>query len=474
MESATDSVVNDLKLRLRTRLTISHICISLFLVAFISILTNLLIEKQFSHYIVKQQEKENSRIVGLISQQYHRKENLWNQATIEQIGIEALEQGMIVRVTDNQGNTVWDATLHNNGLCIQMINHMSQNMLSRYPDFQGSYVVNEYPLQQESEVVGGVAIGYYGPYYFSDNDLAFISTLNQVLLIAGVLALVMALIAGILTAKRLSLPITQAVKTAQDMRRGAYKTRPVKPSNIIEIDHLTDTVNDLAAGLGKQELLRKRLTADVAHELRTPLATLQSHIEAMIDGIWAADSDRLKSCHEEILRINRMVGDLETLARYDSENLVLHEESIDFSHLTQEVIRLFEADFTNNGVHLDFHGETVMVLADRDKLKQVAVNLISNALKYTAAGDRVEVMVTREENRGVLTVKDTGAGIAPEDLPHIFERFYRADRSRTRETGGSGIGLAIAKAIVEAHGGQISAESKPGEFTRFMVSLSGP
>ncbi|MGE5543724.1 MAG: sensor histidine kinase [Bacillota bacterium] len=462
-----------MKLKLKTRLSLYYVLLALFMVSLLSVLTNVFLERQFRDYITKQQRARNQEIVNLISQQFDIYENRWNSTTIEDIGINALEQGLIVKVADKAGNTIWDATVHNEGLCAQMIEHMSQNMISRYPNFEGDYVVDEYPLERDSILIGTVKIGYYGPFYFTDNDLAFINTLNKILAIVGLFSLMLALLVGTITARRFSYPISQAVNTAREIGRGRYNSRILNVSNTIEIDELTTTINELAEGLGKQEKLRRRLTTDVAHELRTPLATLQSHIEAMIDGIWEPDTDRLKSCHEETMRISRMVGDLEKLAHYESENLKLNKERFDLAELVRQIVTNFEADFVNKNILVELQGNVTPLTADRDKISQVIVNLLSNALKYTPAGGKIDILVNRDKNQVVLKVKNTGIGIAPEDLPHIFERFYRADQSRNRETGGAGVGLAIVKAIVNAHGGMVSAHSVMNEGTTFTVILPG-
>ena len=154
--------------------------------------------------------------------------------------------------------------------------------------------------------------------------------------------------------ERISNPISKVIETARMIAKGYFGDRLSVKSNTTEISQLTTTINDLADTLEKQETLRKRLTADVAHELRTPLATLQSHMEAMIDGIWKPDSERLKSCHEEILRINRMVGDLEKLAKYESENLILNKTNFDISELASRIIKNFESDFINKDIRINF------------------------------------------------------------------------------------------------------------------------
>ncbi len=305
----------------------------------------------------------------------------------------------------------------------------------------------------------------------TNNDVTFINTLNKLNLAAGVLCMLFALVLGLLMAQRLSMPISRVINTAEMISRGYLTGRIKEKSTTIEICRLIDTINNLAQSLENQETLRKRLTADVAHELRTPLATLRSYLEAMIDGIWEADPARLKSCHEEIMRITRMVGDLEMLAKYDSDNLVLNKVSFDLLELTRHVVGNFESDYLKKGVTINFIGKEKWICADKDKINQVISNILSNALKYTPSGGTVDVTVKEGKDSGEIKIKDNGTGIGEDDLPFIFERFYRADKSRTRLTGGSGIGLAIARSIVEAHKGNIEVRSKLNEGTEFTVIL---
>ncbi|MCX7923730.1 MAG: ATP-binding protein [Clostridia bacterium] len=459
-----------MRLSLRTKLSVSYILVALVCVALISFLTNVFLEKQFRQYVINNQERKNKEFVNLISQQY-RGDDKWENNNIEHIGVSALEQGMIIKVRDISGKMVWDATVHNNGLCKQMIAHMAHNMYSRYPNFDGGYVINTYPLMHDMAKVGSVEIGYYGPFYFNDNDLTFINTLNKLLIGVGAMSLFFALALGAIMARKLSTPISRVINTAQMISKGYFGDRITEKSDTREICQLTETVNGLAETLEKQENLRKRLTADVAHELRTPLATLQSHMEAMIDGIWKPDSERLKSCHEEIVRISRLVGDIEKLSRYESENLILNSTEFDISELVGRIVKNFEGDFIGKGIEVELHTENEQVFADKDKMSQVLVNLISNALKYTPEGGKIEINVKGADDITEIVVKDNGVGISANDLPHIFERFYRADKSRNRMTGGAGIGLTITKAIIEAHKGNITVQSKVNEGTEVVVSL---
>lgn len=191
----------------------------------------------------------------------------------------------------------------------------------------------------------------------------------------------------------------------------------------------------------------------------------------MIDGIWKPDHERLQDCHEEIMRISRMVGELERLARYESEKMILNKTQFDVTDSVKHIIQKFEGDWLGKEVSISFSGESASVYADQDKIGQVISNLLTNALKYTPKGGRVDVSVKNTEHGAEIRVRDDGIGISQEDLPFIFERFYRVDKSRNRQTGGLGIGLAIARAIVEAHQGTIKASSKLNEGTEFTVTI---
>lgn len=448
----------------------SYVFVALISVFLSSVLTNLLLDKHFKEYIMQNQERKNKEIVSLVSRQF-KPENEWNFQAIENICISALEQGMIIKILDSSEMVIWDARLHDNSQCEEMLAHMARNMSSRYPNWKGMYVEKIYPITYGLSEVGSIVIGYYGPFYFNDSDLAFINTINKALTGVGVFSLFLSLILSSMMSKRLTTPISRVIATAQMIAKGYFGDRITEESSTKEIAQLTETINNLAQTLENQEVLRKRLTADVAHELRTPLATLQSHIEAMIDGIWEPSTERLKSCHEEIMRINRMIGDLEKLARFESENLILNKTSFDISELIRHIIRNFENEFLNKDIGIEFIGKEEIVKADKDKISQVIINLLSNAIKYTPQGGKVEVLVKGSHDITEIVVRDTGIGIPPEDLPHIFERFYRADKSRTRMTGGAGIGLTIAKAIVDAHKGKIQVKSKVGKGTELIISL---
>ncbi len=459
-----------MKISLRTKLTLSHVATALICVALISFFSNILLERHFQDYIKANQEKRNKEMVSFFSNNYQRN-GQWDAESIQDIGIYALEQGMIVEVRDLSGNTVWNAMTYNNGWCNQMLSHLTENMYTRYPNWEGKLIQTSYPVFYKGGQVGSVDIDYYGPFYFNDNDLAFISALNRIFISVGIFSLLLAFLFGSIISKKITTPITRVINTARMISKGYFGDRSYERTSTKEISQLTDTINDLAATMETQEKLRKRLTGDVAHELRTPVATLQSHLEAMIDGIWEPSSDRLTSCHEETMRINRMIGDLEKLARYESDNMILNKEKFCLCELIKRIMQNFENEFMQKNIKFNIQCEHNNIFADRDKISQVLVNLISNALKYSKSDGQVSIAVADSETDTTITVSDNGIGISEEDLPYVFERFYRADKSRNRMTGGSGIGLTIAKAIVEAHKGSIYVSSKLNEGTVFTVVL---
>ena len=460
-----------MKLKLRTKLSMSYLLIGLLCILIITVFSNVFLEKSFINYVIKNQTMKNESIVEQLQSQIDN-EGAFDTNAIETIGITALEQGMIMRVEKLDGRTIWDAKVHNNGLCEEMIAHMSMSMMEKVPNWQGEVIEAEYSLVQNGQDMGKVTIEFYGPYYFTDSDVAFVETLNLLLLVVSGIAIVMALTVGTIMARRTSKPLSIVMETAHEITNGNYEARSMSQSSTVEIDALTDSINGLAETLENQEKLRQRLTRDVAHELRTPLATLQSHMEAMIDGIWIADANRLKSCHEEIVRITELVGDLEKLARAENEAFKGERNPVALKQLIENQIKNFESDYYKKYIQIEFEclsEETIM--GDKNQLNQVIVNLMSNALKYSPEYSKLIISLSATSTESIIAFQDFGYGIAETDLPFIFERFYRADQSRNRTTGGAGIGLTISQAIVKGHGGKITVSSTIGKGSTFKIVL---
>lgn len=455
---------------LKTKLTLSYIFVALVSSFLLSICANLLLEKYFTDYVSTNLANKNENIVKTLSQQYTYYDG-FNREVVEVIGINALESGIIMQIIDSSDEVVWDARTHNNGMCQGIVLQMSENMHKRYPFFHGEYEEIPYSIYDGIVEVGTVLIGGYGPYYFNETDLLFISTLNKFIIAVTIVSLVFSILIGAIMARKLSLPITKAIKSAQMISKGFYANRITEKSTTKEMNQLTVTINELAENLEKQDQLRRRLTSDVSHELRTPLATLQSHFEAMIDGIWETSTERLLSCHEEIIRMNKMVGDLEQLTKFESDNLIINKIDFDLTQLMGRIVQNYEAELATKNLKLNLEVEQITLHADKDKITQVLINLISNAIKFTQEGGIITIYIHISKESVCIHVKDNGIGVPQSEQALIFERFYRTDQSRTRLTGGSGIGLTIVKSIVEAHNGTIELISEREQGSEFIVKL---
>ncbi len=435
-----------------------------------SLVANTGIKTQFEKYVIHRQEKQTREIIDLITMKY-KEEKTWNTGYLEIIGMNALQNGMIIEVKDNKEQSIWSAYEHNNGLCQAMIMDMRANMYSYSDKWTGEYQEKTYPIVLDDIQIGTLTTGYVGPYYFNDEELIFVKALNSLFLITGICSLVIAFGLGVFMSLRISNPLNKIAKKALSLSEGKYKERLKDVSHTKEIEILIETINELSDALENKDILRKQLTQDVAHELRTPLTSVQGHMEAMLDGIWAMDKERLTSCYEEIIRIKKLIGSIENLSGVENENVLLHKEDFDLSKLIMRLFNNYENDFLTKNIKVNYLKETAVIHADQDKMSQVFNNLLSNAVKYSDDGDEITIKIEKGLNNILVRIEDTGIGIKEGDLPHIFERFYRADKSRNRQTGGVGVGLTITKAIIEAHEGLITVNSKYGQGTEFIINL---
>ena len=460
-----------MKHSLRTKLSLTIALVMLLTVASISFLSNILIQKEFTNYLTIQQEKRTQEIIDSLSQQYDVKTKTWDADFVHTIGMYALYDGYIVKVYDLQNQTIWDAETCDMSLCTKVMDDISHRMDTKYPQINGEFMSKTLSITKDGEVIGTANISYFGPYFLSVDDFQFLNALNTILIGIGIFSLVFSVIVGTILAKRLSSPILKTVNVTKQISDGDYDVRIEEDSNTRELNELIIAVNHLADSLGKQESLRKQLTANVAHELRTPLTSIGTHIEAMIEGVWEPTNERLQSCHEEILRIGKIIQDLENLAKVESENLKLDKTQINLTELSEKAVGNFEADIDKKNLKVSIDGTSSDIFADRDRISQVLINLVSNAVKYTPENGVIKIFISEDKQFVRLRVNDNGIGIPQDELPYVFERFYRADKSRNRMTGGSGIGLAIVKSIVSAHGGMVEAESHLNEGSCFIVKL---
>lgn len=454
---------------LRKQLSLTILLTLLVTIALIGLASNWLINWEFEKYITRIGEERRDNIVEELGKQYDGFQRSWRQDYVHAIGMNSLYDGYIIKLYDANGNVVWDAENHDMSLCGQIMDEISQRMKER--GTEGGFINHTYELERDGKKTGAVSIKYYGPFFMNEADFNFIQVMNTVLLVIGVMSGICAVAVGCILGSRISRPVTKTAFIAKQISKGNYELRFEPGTRIRELDDLGIAINHLSGALKDQERLRKQLTADVAHELRTPLTALGSHLEAMIEGLWEATPERLESCHEEVKRLGTLVADLEQLARIEGESFSLNKNPMDLFLAVRTVSENMTGEINKKKLALSIKGEPVFVDGDKNRLGQVFSNLLSNAVKYTPEGGSIRIEVWETSEYGVVTITDTGIGIREEELPLIFERFYRADKSRNRKTGGAGIGLAIVKSIVESHGGTVTAESKEESGSCFTVSI---
>jgi len=329
-------------------------------------------------------------------------------------------------------------------------------------------VRTEAPLVIGSRRVGTVTISPASGGLYTPEERELRKSLDRLHLISGAVAIPVALLIAILLAETLTRPLRRLLQTAERMEHGEVDAR-VASRGSAELVALGRALNRLAETLEHEEEIRKANAADLAHELRTPVNALLSRIEAAQDGVLEGP-DNLDAMHNEALRLTRLLDDLARLADAERPGMLLDKAPVDLADVVGAVAASFEPHFKERGVRLVLDTEPAVVMGDRGRLEQIATNLVANALRYTEVGE-VRLVVRHNQLDAVLEVTDTGVGVAPEDLRHIFTRFWRGDRSRSRATGGAGIGLSIVRELVRAHDGRVDVDSTPGQGSRFRVVL---
>ena len=305
---------------------------------------------------------------------------------------------------------------------------------------------------------------------FGAENLALRHQLNGLLEICAGLALGLALLAAALVAATLVRPLRRLTDTAERMAAGDLGAR-ARGGGGTELVQLAGAFNRLAGSLAREDELRRAAAADIAHELRTPVAGIVSRIEAAQDGVMDDEAANLEAMHAEALRLAALIDDVGKLAEAERPDLHITRAPADVADCCRHRAAAYEGFFAAKGIAFETHIESAPMQGDARRLEQVVDNLLSNALRYTDPGGRVALRVRREVAGCVVEVGDTGIGIAAEDLPHIFDRFWRSDRSRSRATGGSGIGLAVVRELVRAHHGRVEVRSELGHGTTVRVIL---
>ncbi len=323
-------------------------------------------------------------------------------------------------------------------------------------------------------VVGYVLSATPGQSDIPETEQFFLDQINHALAQAGLIAALVGLALGVVVARGLTAPLGRLAAAARSISPGRLEQRvPERGSR--EVRDLARAFNEMADNLHRAETARRNMVADIAHELRTPLSVVQGNLQAILDGVYPLEKSEIATIHDETGLLAQLIEDLRELALAEAGQLRLNPQPTDLPVLLGQARDAHRDGAAHRGVALELRADAAapsVAMADAGRVTQVLHNLIANAIRHTPPGGRVEVALEPgEPGMARVSVTDTGAGIAADDLPRVFDRFWRADRSRSREQGGSGLGLAIARQLIEAQGGRIGVDSRPGQGSRFWFTL---
>lgn len=435
------------------------VIISILSIAFITITSNISINYFFSGYIRELRSKDDLKVVQYVENIYSNYEEL-NSHLFMNIMHYAFSEDVIIQINENNNNINWNSSLY--GIMYGMEDEHSNN--------QDDFLYKSYPLIVNDINIGTVDVGRPRSIISNIEDKRFLIAINSIFVVASIISLIVAIRSSTHISKKFLNPIYEIKENAKLIEKGKYKKLIDVHTNTFELYELSVSVTELAERLSYQEALKRRMTTDIAHELRTPLAAIQSHIEAFMDKVWISNDERFEVIHKETVRLTKLIDELSELSIVEDDVINLKLRNVDISSILNEVLDSYESMFISKNIKLIKNIKNgINIMGDTDYLKRIFVNILSNAIKYSYENGTINVSLEEIDNKIKIMIKDTGIGIPKKDLKNIFERFYRSDLSRNRETGGTGIGLTITKALVEAHGGTIKIESEVDNGTNVII-----
>ena len=463
----------NLKVRKYKSLNFKVIVPSIVIIIIVTLLTVVIskfyFDKKFGDYIMIKNQNTVQNILMELSEQYS--DNEWNYKNIEKITYNSLDKGIIVALYDKEDKEIMNIEKNSKDKCNRIMNFIKSSMEGKYGSTTSQFEPVYYPLIKSGEKIGEVRVKFYGPIFYMQNELVFLDIVNKIILGIGVLLILASTIMGFIISRSITRPINKLMTKAKYISKGEYDKKIEINTDILEINDLINSINNLSQSIKEQENIRKRLTGDISHELKTPLTNIQSHLEAMIDGIWEPTEERLLSVKEEAERLSSLVSDMQKLNKYDESSIKLKKDNVNISDIICFVIFQFSNLAKSKNIKIEYEKKNINLYCDKDKITQALVNILSNAIRYSNEGSTIFIEEKLKDNKVMISIEDQGIGISEEDLKYVFERFYRADKSRTRATGGTGIGLTIVKSIVSSHGGEVKLESKLGEGSKFTIIL---
>ncbi len=441
----------------------SNLIICAVIAIFLSALfVNFTIVNSFRRYVEGNQEKRNMRIVDFLGETYKR-DGKWSKNSGIELLHEAYMSNYCLTLMDNNKNIIWAMNPED----IRTKTHIKMMEGSS----KGIYKTKDFDIVVDGKVVGYVTIGQYSSILLSQDDVNFKFAINKSIAVSIMIAVIFTIIMSLIISKEFSIPIKEVSDTSISLSYGNYEARSNFKSDIVEIENLKESINDLGEKLKEQDAIRKRLVSDITHEIRTPLNILQNNLEAMIDGVYDITTERLEALNEEVIRFGRLLNSLNALKELDTAEMLVNRKVFSINELILSVIDDFSLVISNKEIKLDVMLEeekSYFIEGDYDRLKQVFINLLSNSVKFTGKGGKINIELSENDSFVIFNLKDNGIGIRKEDLPFIFERLYRGDKSRNKIKG-HGIGLTVVKKILELHDAHIDVKSSEGNGTIFKI-----
>lgn len=455
---------------LGVRLALAFVIVALAAVAVLAGLTALGARRQVDD-LARRQHADQARVVAAAAGQAYDAGGDWSGADLLSAVALAAGAGADVEVRDTAGQLVPLPAGHEE-MMGDLMGRMGAGSMGSMTTTTAVSVplggpVVEAPVTSGGRRVGTVRLRF--PPGLSDAQRHVADALVQVVGAAAGLAALVALGVALFVSRRVSRPVAALTEAAGALESGDRSARVAMSDAPGELGELAGAFDRMADTLDRQEALRRALVADVAHELRTPVTILQASCEALVDGIRDPTINELSSLHDETLRLGRLVADLETLSAAEAAGLHLDTGPLDLAEVAADAARSVGARAEQAGLVVDVKLEPVVVNGDAGRVHQVVVNLLSNAVKYTPPGGRITLTTARDGHLARMEVSDTGPGIPEEELPHVFDRFWRGVAGAT--SSGSGIGLAVVAELVRAHHGQVHVSSEVGRGSRFTVLL---
>ncbi len=446
-----------MKISLWIKFLILLFAVSIIALSSALILRELMI-KDFREYLEGEMEDRVYWITADIEGTYE-KYSKWREDVLVEDSIWALMLGLEIRLKDMDSTVVMDTDR-----AIDKLSPLMKRRIMAISDFKKTGRTEKfipYPLFLGGTEIGTLEVRFLKP----EKEHIFIERSNRLLILSLFTLGGFAVILSVIFSNRLTVPIKRLSSAARAISEGDLKRR-VKISGKDEIGQLSETFNMMAKSLEMQESLRRKLISNVAHELRTPISAIRGELEGMIDGLISTDKEQLQSLYEEIGRLKNILDGIEELIQAQASVLTLRKQRVELKPFLKNIMERFSKLFLDKGVAMELQcGDELVINVDPDRLSQIIINLLGNALNATEARGNIWVRAAEKESEVFVEIEDTGHGIKQEDLPLIFERFYRAS------VGGLGLGLTIAKELAEAHDGRIEAKSEYGKGSTFTVYI---